>query len=310
LVKEGSGVAANVLKNLDIDLRKIRTEVEKIVQPGSGEMVSMGKLPHTPRAKKVIEYSIEEARNLNHNYVGTEHLLLGLLREQEGVLGEMVKHTKRGGASAMPGRRGGTAGQTQYEDELVERNMKEAVEFAVHFFEENHVRRVLIGGTDDNVARFRSLLPKAWQSLVKGTFAIGMTASHAEVLARTMQIGNEAERQREASLVENLITTALKKGNATIGVEDTLKAVSEGRAQTLVVSEGFHLAGYRCTGCYNLTLSGASNHCTVCGAKLEAVPDVIELAVGEAMRRGGEVEVMHANPLFEKHGSIGAYLRY
>ncbi len=91
LVKEGSGVAANVLKNLDIDLRKIRLEVEKIVQTGpGGEQVVMGKLPHTPRAKKVIEYSIEEARNLNHNYVGTEHLLLGLLREQEGVAAQVL----------------------------------------------------------------------------------------------------------------------------------------------------------------------------------------------------------------------------
>jgi len=91
LVKEGSGVAANVLKNLDIDLRKIRLEVEKIVQHGpGGEQVVMGRLPHTPRAKKVIEYSIEEARNLNHNYVGTEHLLLGLLREQEGVAAQVL----------------------------------------------------------------------------------------------------------------------------------------------------------------------------------------------------------------------------
>ncbi|MEZ6072175.1 MAG: ATP-dependent Clp protease ATP-binding subunit [Pirellulales bacterium] len=89
LIKEGSGVAANVLKNLDIDLRKIRLEVEKIVQSGP-EMVTMGKLPQTPRAKKVIEYSMEEARNLNHNYVGTEHILLGLLREQEGVAAQVL----------------------------------------------------------------------------------------------------------------------------------------------------------------------------------------------------------------------------
>src|SRR5215471_7811558 len=89
LIKEGSGVAANVLKNLDVDLRKIRNEVEKIVQAGP-EMVTMGKLPQTPRAKKVIEYAIEEARNLNHNYVGTEHLLLGLLREQEGVAAQVL----------------------------------------------------------------------------------------------------------------------------------------------------------------------------------------------------------------------------
>ncbi len=89
LVKEGSGVAANVLKNLDVDLRKIRNEVEKIVQPGP-DIVTMGKLPQTPRAKKVIEYSMEEARNLNHNYVGTEHILLGLLREQEGVAAQVL----------------------------------------------------------------------------------------------------------------------------------------------------------------------------------------------------------------------------
>src|SRR5216683_8346568 len=89
LVKEGSGVAANVLKNLDIDLRKIRLEVEKLVQ-SSPEVGTPGKLPQTPRAKKVIEYSIEEARNLNHNYVGTEHLLLGLLREQEGVAAQVL----------------------------------------------------------------------------------------------------------------------------------------------------------------------------------------------------------------------------
>ena len=89
LIKEGSGVAANVLKNLDVDLRKIRLEVEKLVQSGP-DMVTMGKLPQTPRAKKVIEYSMEEARNLNHNYVGTEHILLGLLREQEGVAAQVL----------------------------------------------------------------------------------------------------------------------------------------------------------------------------------------------------------------------------
>ena len=89
LVKEGSGVGANVLKALEIDLRKVRLEVEKLVKSGP-EMVTMGKLPQTPRAKKVLEYAIEEARHLNHNYVGTEHLLLGLLREQDGVAAQVL----------------------------------------------------------------------------------------------------------------------------------------------------------------------------------------------------------------------------
>jgi ATP-dependent Clp protease ATP-binding subunit ClpC len=89
LVKEGSGAAANVLKNLDVDLRKIRLEVEKIVQAGP-DMIPFPKLPITPRAKKVIELATEEAHRLNHERVGTEHLLLGVLREQEGVAAQVL----------------------------------------------------------------------------------------------------------------------------------------------------------------------------------------------------------------------------
>jgi ATP-dependent Clp protease ATP-binding subunit ClpC len=89
LVKEGSGVGATVLKNLDVDIKKLRLEIEKHVKSGP-DMVTMGKLPQTPRAKKVIEYAIEEARALNHNYVGTEHLLLGILRETEGIAAQVL----------------------------------------------------------------------------------------------------------------------------------------------------------------------------------------------------------------------------
>ncbi|MGE0709597.1 MAG: ATP-dependent Clp protease ATP-binding subunit [Planctomycetota bacterium] len=89
LIQEGSGVAANVLRNLDVDPEKIRVEVEKIVQDGP-TMVTMGQLPFTPRAKKVLELASEEASNLRHNYIGTEHLLLGLIRENEGVAAQVL----------------------------------------------------------------------------------------------------------------------------------------------------------------------------------------------------------------------------
>ena len=89
LVQEGSGVAANVLKNMGIDLSKIRAEVEKIVKTGPS-MVTMGQLPFTPRAKKVLELSMEEASNLGHNYIGTEHLLLGLIKENEGIAAQVL----------------------------------------------------------------------------------------------------------------------------------------------------------------------------------------------------------------------------
>ncbi|MFN9703979.1 MAG: ATP-dependent Clp protease ATP-binding subunit [Planctomycetota bacterium] len=89
LVQEGSGVAANVLKNMTVDLEKIRHEVEKIVKTGPS-MVPMGQLPFTPRAKKVLELSLEEASQLSHNYIGTEHLLLGLIRENEGIAAQVL----------------------------------------------------------------------------------------------------------------------------------------------------------------------------------------------------------------------------
>ena len=89
LVKEGSGQAAKFLKLMDVDLRRIRLEVEKMVQSGP-EMITMGRLPQTPRAKKVIEYSMEEARNMGSEFVGTEHLLLGLLKEKEGVAADAL----------------------------------------------------------------------------------------------------------------------------------------------------------------------------------------------------------------------------
>jgi len=89
LVKEGTGAGGVVLRNLDVDLVKVRAEAETLIKPGD-EMVTAGKLPHTPRAKKAIEYAIEEARRLDHNYVGTEHLLLGLLRETEGPAAQVL----------------------------------------------------------------------------------------------------------------------------------------------------------------------------------------------------------------------------
>jgi ATP-dependent Clp protease ATP-binding subunit ClpA len=89
LVKEGSGVAARVLGAFDLDLRKLRLEVEKIVQSGP-DMVTMGKLPLTPRAKMALKLAWEEGETLNHNWIDTEDLLLGLIREREGVAAQIL----------------------------------------------------------------------------------------------------------------------------------------------------------------------------------------------------------------------------
>jgi ATP-dependent Clp protease ATP-binding subunit ClpC len=89
IVREGEGIAARVLLKLDLDLDQIQQAIENIVKP-SGGTLTLGEIPLTPRAKRVLELSIEEARLLGHNYVGTEHLLLGLIREGEGVAARVL----------------------------------------------------------------------------------------------------------------------------------------------------------------------------------------------------------------------------
>ena len=88
-LKEGSGVGTNVLRSLDVDLSKVLLEVEKLVKSGAGRVAS-SRMPYAPRSKKAIRCAIEEARGLQHDYVGTEHLLLGLLREQDGLAAQIL----------------------------------------------------------------------------------------------------------------------------------------------------------------------------------------------------------------------------
>ncbi|MFH0877117.1 MAG: ATP-dependent Clp protease ATP-binding subunit [Candidatus Omnitrophota bacterium] len=89
LIREGEGVAAAVLQKLGLSLESIRLEVEKLVQPGPSTQIQ-GDVPFTPRSKKALELAAEEARSLGHNYIGTEHLLLGLIREGEGVASQVL----------------------------------------------------------------------------------------------------------------------------------------------------------------------------------------------------------------------------
>src|SRR5213075_1681271 len=91
LIKLGQGVAVNVLQKIGLDLETVRMEVEKLVGTGPDQKM-IGNIPYTPRVKKVLSLAAKEAKNLNHTYVGTEHILLGLLREGDGVAARVLKN--------------------------------------------------------------------------------------------------------------------------------------------------------------------------------------------------------------------------
>ncbi len=234
---------------------------------------------------------------------------LGELLEQEELTGESVRHTKRGGGSQAAGRRGGTAGQTDYTEEVKERNMKEAAEFSTRFFSENNIRRVLIGGTDDNVAAFRIQLPKSWQSLIVGTFPVSMNAAQNEVLERAIEVGQRAEQQLKIKLIDTVVTNAAKGHGGVIGLEDTLAAVHEGRVQTLVLRSGYRQPGYLCQGCDLLTAQEIES-CPFCGSEFDRITDAVDLAVRRVLRNRGEVEMLHEFKENQDFGEIGALTRY
>ena len=171
------------------------------------------------------------------------------------------------------------------------------------------MRRVLIGGTEDNVALYRSQLPKSWQSLIVGTFPMSMSASQSEVMERAIEIGKQAERRQQAKLVEAVVTGAAKGRGGALGLDNTLGAVHEGRVQTLLIRARLQAPGYRCQGCGYLTAQEVDT-CPFCGSDFGKIPDAVELAVRRVMQDGGEVEVLHDIEEGTKFVDIGALLRY
>lgn len=234
---------------------------------------------------------------------------LGELKEQEGILGESIRHTKHGGASARPGVRGGSASQDHFEDEVAGRNIREIADFSAHFFSENNVRRVLIGGTEENIALLRNHLPKSWQSLIVGVFPMSMTASKVDVLERTMQIGKEAQYRKEELLLKKLVTGAAKERGGVLNLDETLRAVHDGRVQSLIIQDGYRESGYRCQGCGYITAMELPV-CQFCESKFEQIPDAVEMAVYKVMKAGGDVEVLQHEHNVEAFNNIGALLRY
>jgi peptide subunit release factor 1 (eRF1) len=272
--------------------------------------VRIGDHPHVkPLANLLDSYGAYGVVLVDKQGARLFYFHLGELREQEGVLGEEVRHMKRGGSSTFAGRRGGSTGQTHADDELAEKNMKESASFATHFFKENNVRRVVIGGTGDNVAQFRNLLPKSWQSLVVGTFHMNMVANSDEILAKAMELGNQAEAKQEERLLNQVVTANAKGKGGVLGLDGTLGAVREGRIQMLILLNGYRAPGYRCQGCNFLTAQELAA-CEFCGGKFTHIPDAVEMAVRDVMHAGGDVEILQHEHKVKGFESIGGLLRY
>ncbi|NLN70135.1 MAG: hypothetical protein GX142_05050 [Chloroflexi bacterium] len=233
---------------------------------------------------------------------------LGALVESESILGDEVKQTKRGGGDTMFGR-GSSLDASGKVESIIERNTKTIVEYAASFFKQHHIRRILIGGSEENIVRFKEALPKAWQSLIVGNFPISMTAGHPEIQGQTSQAVLESQRKINRRLINQAVTLTAKGVNGVTGLIDTLNAIHEGRVKILLVSPDFEQAGFRCEGCGYLAVQDVKT-CPFCNGNFKRIDDAVEMAVRETLRNNAEVKVIGDDPALTQAGQIVAILRY
>ncbi len=276
--------------------------------------VRVGAKPHVKPLAHLVEYYA------NYGVIVVDRIgarffeyHLAELQDKDGTMGEDIRKSKDGAGSGRAGgstsATGSRGGQSGYEEEAIQRNLRETADAAGRFFAGKAIRRLFIGGTAENVAQFREHLSKQLQSRIAGTFAIDMTAGEHEVRAQSIKLMLEANARREETLVQKMITSAAKGINATTGLESTLRAIGEGRVQTLIVSDGFSTPGFVHDGSPNLTANEGVGLPYGEGNWLK-VNDVIEAAVHRTMEQGGQIEIVSENAQLEEAGQIGALLRY
>jgi peptide subunit release factor 1 (eRF1) len=226
---------------------------------------------------------------------------LGTLEDVTGVAGEDIKRHKRGGWAASRYQR--------HEDTAAYRNLKEAAEMTAEFVRVGEVERLILGGTDGNVAQFAGLLPKNVRQSVMGNVSVDITAGPAEIGEKSMALIREATGERKDQLVQRLITTASKGGPAALGLANTLVAVDAGRAHHLVLDDNFTAPAYRCDNCGYVGTEERTS-CPLCSGDIRVLPDAADSVVRWAIEQDIDLTVVAGNEPLVEAGSIGAFLRY
>lgn len=226
---------------------------------------------------------------------------LGALVDTAGTLGTEVKRHKQGGWAAQKLQR--------YEDQEARHNLKYAAEWAQSYLEQHKVTRVVLSGTEQNLAGLRGLLPRPLQDKVVGQISLDMNASPLEVWERAFDVAQLAQRRTETDLLQQITTLAHKGGPGAIGLADTLAALEQGRVYQLVIDPALHAAGSQCAHCRAVVIEDLAV-CPYCSGKLIASADVVNLAVHRAIDAGLKVSVMERSPQLSEAGGIAALLRY
>ena len=226
---------------------------------------------------------------------------MGQMEAVQGYLGEEVKSHKAGGWSA--------ANFQRREAEQARQNLQDAAELAEDFYRKNNTRRLILAGTEKNVARFRDLLSHRLRSMVVGQIAVDSNANSTEVSEKALAVALQAAKTEAQSVADSVVTTVHKEGNAVAGLAETLTAVQNGRAQHVVTLADFVQPAYRFvdSGYILLDLTEESD---LQSGKVQKLPDAVDSVLRRAMVQGISVTVLEQHEDLEKLGKIGALTRY
>ena len=226
---------------------------------------------------------------------------LGALADTAGTLGEEVKRHRQGGLAAQKLQR--------HEDQEARNNLRDAAGWATEYLAQHGVTRVVISGTDENLAAFKTLMPRQLADKVVGAVSLDVNATPAETWERAFEVAQASQKQQEADLLEQVITLAHKGGAGALGLENTLAALQQGRVHQLLIDPALRKPGAQCSHCRAIVVE-PTEACPYCGGKLLPSADVVNLAVHAAMDAGVKVSALEPNARLDEVGQIAAVLRY
>jgi peptide chain release factor subunit 1 len=200
-------------------------------------------------------------------------------------------------------------------------HLKHVSEVLDDLYRKRNFRRLILAGTEEVTREFEGLLPKALQSLIVARLSLSIHAATKDILDIALKVEKEIERKDEAREVEDLITMALKRGQAVLGVESVLDALSKRQIEKLVYVNSKSKQGAECAECKTL-FTEIPNACPYCQGKIEKVDDLLEIIVEQVLMSGGKIEEIIPGTLQEQDGkhevyesfskwqNIGAFLRF
>ncbi len=188
-------------------------------------------------------------------------------------------------------------------------HLKDVLRELESFLSGEYVGRLIIGGSEEAVTKVKSMLPPGISDKVIGTFQAEMTANSREIMDKAEPLVHQFEKKKETEDIDALLTSAMKKENAVLGIENVMNALQEGRVMKLIVLEDFQQAGLSCRQCNYLSVQNISS-CPFCNGELQTEKYIVDLIAQKAVEQGAFVEVASENATLREAGNIGAFLRF